>query len=87
MAVTVQQGWPDRALNILIPTITLCILSTAVLVWRLVYGIKAKRRLMLWDYLLIIAAVCHPQQLLQEDTSTLIFLELGTEYRNFGYLF
>jgi hypothetical protein len=87
MAVTVQQEWPDRALNILIPTTTLCVLSTAVLVWRLVYGIKAKRRLMLWDYLLIIAAVCHPQQLSGEDTSMLMCLDLDTEYHNFSYPF
>jgi len=57
MAPTEQQEWPNRAPVFLIPSTILCILSTAVLVWRLVYSIRAKRKLVLHDYLLIIAAV------------------------------
>lgn len=63
MAFAEQQDWPDRTLNILVPTTILCVLSTAVFIWRLVYGIEAKRKLVLCDYLLIIATVRHLQQL------------------------
>lgn len=57
MADTQQQEWPNRNLEILIPTTTLCVLSSLVLIWRLVYGVKQNRKLMLCDYLLILAAV------------------------------
>ncbi|KAF1846927.1 uncharacterized protein K460DRAFT_329752 [Cucurbitaria berberidis CBS 394.84] len=57
MVDTQQQEWPNRRLEILVPTTILCVLSTLVLVWRVVYGLKNKRKLLVCDYLLIIAAM------------------------------
>jgi hypothetical protein len=53
--------WPDRTLGILVPTTILCVFSTAVLVRRVVYGIRTKRKLMICDYLLMIATIRHNQ--------------------------
>lgn len=52
---TAQQEWPNQRLKIMVPTWTLMIISTAFLVWRVVYGIMQRRRFMIADYLLIIA--------------------------------
>jgi len=59
------QHWPDRRVGILAATVPICIISSLVLIWRVVYGIKTKRKLMLCDYLLVIAAVSTPCQVLQ----------------------
>ncbi|KAF2752118.1 hypothetical protein M011DRAFT_393212 [Sporormia fimetaria CBS 119925] len=48
---------PDRGLEILLSTVTIAILATLVLIWRVVYGIMTKRKLLLCDYLLIVAAI------------------------------
>lgn len=63
MADTQQQEWPNRRLEVLIPTTTLCVLSSLVLIWRVVVGMKQKRKLMLCDYLLIVAAVSSSKSL------------------------
>ncbi|KAF2265374.1 hypothetical protein CC78DRAFT_532450 [Lojkania enalia] len=47
--------WPNRGAEILGSSLSICILSTAILVWRIVYGVK-KRKLLVCDYLLIISA-------------------------------
>ncbi|KAJ8110992.1 hypothetical protein OPT61_g6303 [Boeremia exigua] len=52
-----QQGWPNQRIKILIPSWTLMIISTAFLVWRVVYGFKQGRKFMVCDYLLIIATL------------------------------
>jgi len=57
MADIQQNEWPDRRLEILIPSYILCTLSTSTLAWRMVYGIRTKRKLLICDYLLLIAAV------------------------------
>lgn len=51
------QDWPDRRVEILASTVTLCVAATLMLIWRIAYGVHSKRRLLLCDYLLIIAAV------------------------------
>ncbi|KAK7184817.1 hypothetical protein DPSP01_002210 [Paraphaeosphaeria sporulosa] len=48
--------WPNRGGQILGATLSICILSTGILIWRIVYGIQSKRKLMICDYLLIVAA-------------------------------
>ncbi|KAF2002174.1 hypothetical protein P154DRAFT_618904 [Amniculicola lignicola CBS 123094] len=57
MAAVLQKDWPDRKVEILASTTVICILSTAILIWRVVYGVLNKRKLLLCDYLLIVAAV------------------------------
>jgi len=52
-----QQDWPDRRVEILLSTVIIAILSTLVLIWRVVYGVVNRRKLLVCDYLLIIAAV------------------------------
>lgn len=52
-----QQEWPDRRSEILGTTISVGILSTIVLIWRVVYAIQQKRKLLFCDYLLILAGV------------------------------
>ncbi|KAF1933164.1 uncharacterized protein M421DRAFT_191060 [Didymella exigua CBS 183.55] len=52
-----QQEWPDRRNQILGTTISIGILSTAVLLWRVVYAIQNKRKLLFCDYLLIFAGI------------------------------
>jgi hypothetical protein len=52
-----QQDWPDQRIKILVPGWTLMIISTAFLVWRVVYGFMHGRKFMACDYLLIIATV------------------------------
>lgn len=52
-----QQEWPDRRNEILGTTISIGILSTMVLIWRVVYAIQQKRKLLFCDYLLILAGV------------------------------
>lgn len=52
-----QQDWPDRRHEILGTTISIGILSTLVLVWRVVYAVQNKRKLLFCDYLLILAGV------------------------------
>jgi hypothetical protein len=49
--------WSNRGGQILGATLSICILSTAILIWRVVYGIQSKRKIMVCDYLLIVAAV------------------------------
>lgn len=53
------QEWPDQRLKILIPVWTLTVISTAFLVWRVVYGLRS-RKFIACDYLLIIATVSLP---------------------------
>ncbi|KAI4650627.1 hypothetical protein J4E93_002984 [Alternaria ventricosa] len=48
------QEWPDQRLKILIPVWSLTVISTAFLVWRVVYGLRS-RKFIACDYLLIIA--------------------------------
>ncbi|KAI8932309.1 hypothetical protein NX059_010504 [Plenodomus lindquistii] len=50
-----DQEWPNQRLKILVPTWILLIISTAFLIWRVIYGIMQRRRFMVADYLLIIA--------------------------------
>lgn len=52
-----QQQWPDRRNEILGTTISVGILSTIVLIWRVVYAVQNKRKLLFCDYLLILAGV------------------------------
>jgi hypothetical protein len=52
-----QQEWPNRGVEILVSTVILCILSTLILIWRVIYGVKTKRKMLVCDYLLIVAAV------------------------------
>ena len=49
--------WPNERIKILVPAWTLMIISTAFLVWRVVYGFMHGRKFMICDYLLIIATV------------------------------
>jgi hypothetical protein len=49
---------PNRGPQILGATLSICILSTGILIWRIAYGIHSKRKLLVCDFLLIIAAVC-----------------------------
>jgi hypothetical protein len=51
------QDWPNQRLKILIPTWTVLIISTAFVIWRVLYGLRNARRFMLSDYLLIAATV------------------------------
>jgi hypothetical protein len=53
----VQQQWPDRRNEILGTTVSVGILSTIVLIWRVVYAVQNKRKLLFCDYLLILAGV------------------------------
>jgi hypothetical protein len=50
------QEWPDERLRVLIPVWALTLISTAFLVWRVVYGLRS-RKFIVCDYLLIIATV------------------------------
>jgi hypothetical protein len=52
-----QENWPNRATAILGSTVPICVVSVVVLVWRIVFGIRAKRKLFLADYLLVVATV------------------------------
>jgi hypothetical protein len=56
-----QQQWPNRRGEILGATVPIGILSIAILVWRVAYGIKTRRKLLLCDYLLLLAAVSSSQ--------------------------
>jgi hypothetical protein len=56
MAPPEQKG-DDRGLEILLSTVIIAALSTLILIWRIVYGVKTKRKLLLCDYLLVISAV------------------------------
>lgn len=49
--------WPNKGGQILGSTLSICILSTAIVVWRIIYGFQSKRKLMVCDYLLILATV------------------------------
>lgn len=51
------EEWPNRGPEILGSSLSICILSVIILVWRIAYGIESKRKLMVCDYLLIVAAV------------------------------
>ncbi|EOA86674.1 uncharacterized protein SETTUDRAFT_134923 [Exserohilum turcica Et28A] len=51
------QEWPNQRLKVMIPMWTLLALSTIFLAWRIAYGFAQRRRFMLSDYLLIIAAI------------------------------
>jgi multisubunit Na+/H+ antiporter MnhF subunit len=55
-----QDAWPNRRLEMLVPTTNLCVLSTLVFIWRIIYGNKNKRKLLICDILLAIAAVSQP---------------------------
>ncbi|KAH7371226.1 hypothetical protein BKA66DRAFT_424326 [Pyrenochaeta sp. MPI-SDFR-AT-0127] len=57
MADTQRQAWPNRRIEILVPTTMLCGLSTIIQVWGLAYGFKIKRKLLLCDTLLVLAAL------------------------------
>ncbi|KAL5376934.1 hypothetical protein PMIN06_011264 [Paraphaeosphaeria minitans] len=48
--------WPNRGGQILGSTLSICALSTSILIWRIVYGVQSKRKIMICDYLLIVAA-------------------------------
>ncbi|KAF3053903.1 hypothetical protein E8E11_011757 [Didymella keratinophila] len=50
-----QQQWPNRRNEILGTTISVGILSTIVLIWRVIYAVQNKRKLLFCDYLLILA--------------------------------
>jgi uncharacterized membrane protein YqjE len=52
------QEWPNERLKILVPCNILMIIAAIFLIWKLVYGFKSGRRLLLSDYLLILAQVC-----------------------------
>lgn len=52
-----SETWPNRGGQILGATLSICILSTAILIWRIAYGIQSKRKILFCDYLLIVAAV------------------------------
>ncbi|KAF2622398.1 hypothetical protein BU25DRAFT_402772 [Macroventuria anomochaeta] len=52
-----QQDWPNERIKILVPAWTLMIISTAFLVWRVVYGFIHGRKFMICDHLLIIATL------------------------------
>ncbi|KAL1798177.1 hypothetical protein ACET3X_002214 [Alternaria dauci] len=54
MDTTGTQEWPDQRLKVLVPVWTLATISTAFLVWRVVYGLQS-RKFITCDYLLIIA--------------------------------
>jgi hypothetical protein len=49
--------WPNVSLRVQLPSTILMMLATIFLVWRLVYGFRSGRRLMLCDYLLILSQV------------------------------
>ncbi|KAH6643610.1 hypothetical protein C7974DRAFT_347772 [Boeremia exigua] len=49
--------WPNHRLKVIVPMWSLLTISTAFLVWRVVYGLKCRRRFMVCDYLLIIAGL------------------------------
>ncbi|CAE7022809.1 hypothetical protein PTTW11_03486 [Pyrenophora teres f. teres] len=57
MTAAQQEDWPNRKMEILAPTTTLCVISTLFFIWRVAYGIKSKRRILIYDYLLTVAAV------------------------------
>ena len=60
-SAAVPHDLPNGRIKVLVPAWTLMILSTAFLVWRVVYGFTNGRKFMLCDYLLIIAGVsCIP---------------------------
>lgn len=52
-----QQDWPNRRHEILGSTAPIAFISTGFVIWRVVYGIRGKRKLLICDYLLIVAAV------------------------------
>ncbi|KAF2795036.1 hypothetical protein K505DRAFT_240769 [Melanomma pulvis-pyrius CBS 109.77] len=52
-----QQEWPNRRTEILLSTAIICVLSTLFLAWRVIYAVVKKRKLLLCDYLLIIATI------------------------------
>ena len=52
-----QQEWPDRRREILGSTLSIGIASTIMLIWRVVYAVMNKRKLLFCDYLLILAGV------------------------------
>lgn len=52
-----SEQWPDHRLKVMIPMWSLLIVSTAFLVWRVVYGLMNRRWFMVCDYLLITAGV------------------------------
>ena len=56
------QEWPNRRIEIILSTTIICILSALILLWRIVYGVANKRKLMVCDYLLMIAAVSPPSR-------------------------
>ena len=53
----VPQDLSNERIKVLVPAWTLMIISTAFLVWRVVYGFMNGRKFMLCDHLLIIATV------------------------------
>ncbi|KAF2996233.1 hypothetical protein E8E13_003240 [Curvularia kusanoi] len=48
---------PNERIKVLVPAWTLMIISTAFLIWRVVYGFMNGRKFMICDYLLIIATL------------------------------
>ncbi|KAJ8113398.1 hypothetical protein OPT61_g4462 [Boeremia exigua] len=52
-----QQEWPDRRFEILWSTISIGVLSTLMLIWRVIYAVMNKRKLLFCDYLLILAGL------------------------------
>ncbi|KAJ4990126.1 integral membrane protein [Stagonosporopsis vannaccii] len=52
-----QQAWPNRKHEILGSTISIGVLSTLMLIWRVMYAIMNKRKLLFCDYLLILAGI------------------------------
>lgn len=53
-----EEALPNRGSEIFGSTLSICILSTGTLIWRIVYGVQSKRKLLVCDYLLMVAAVC-----------------------------
>ncbi|KAF2825878.1 hypothetical protein CC86DRAFT_36101 [Ophiobolus disseminans] len=52
-----QQHWPNRGGEVLGSTVPIGVLSTGVLIWRMLYGIKTRKKLFLGDCLLILATL------------------------------
>ncbi|USP75149.1 hypothetical protein yc1106_02423 [Curvularia clavata] len=52
-----QNDWPHRRVTILAPNTALVIISTLFAMWRVIYGIKTKRKGIICDVLLSVAVI------------------------------
>jgi hypothetical protein len=75
-----EQEWPNRGVEILLSTVIISILSTLILIWRVAYGVKTKRQLRIFDYLLIVAAVSLFHAI--EIVRVMLILVVDLEYRD-----